>query len=61
LLRFAHPGRSDRECLAALILYQARLLAEVNAEARSAEASAGHPDTAATNVAGGSRLAVAAE
>jgi hypothetical protein len=61
LLRLAHPGRSDRECLAALILYHARLLAEMNAEARSAEASAGHSDKPPTFVAGGSRLSVAIE
>jgi hypothetical protein len=61
LLRLAHPGRSDRESLAALIVYQARLLAEMNAEARSAEASAGHSDKPPTVAAGGSRLTVAIE
>jgi hypothetical protein len=66
LLRIAHPARSDRESLAALILYQARLLAERDAEGRSAAAGTGHPGKppliAAHRVPqSGGRLVVAAE
>jgi hypothetical protein len=66
LLRRAHPAPSDRECLAASILYQARLLAERDAEDRAAAAGTGHPGKppliAAHGVPqSGGRLAVTAE
>src|SRR5262249_38300836 len=61
----AHPDRTDRECMAALHLYLARLLAEANARTGSAEAGAGHSDKPPAFVTGGpqsdGRLAVAAE
>jgi hypothetical protein len=66
LQRRAQPGRSDRERLTESILHQARLLAERDAEDRSAAACAGHPGKppviAANGVPqSGGRLVVAAE
>jgi hypothetical protein len=65
-LRRAHPGRSDRERMAELILYYARLLVEKDSWAASAEEGAGHPGKPPLIAANGApqsggRLAVAAE
>jgi hypothetical protein len=45
-LRRAFPGRSDRERMAALILYHARLLNDARATAATAETGADHPQPA---------------
>jgi hypothetical protein len=64
--QLTHPGRSDREFLAASLLHQARLLAERDAEDRAAAAGTGHPSKppliAANGVPqSGGRLVVAPE
>jgi hypothetical protein len=51
-LRLAYPGHTDRERLAELVLYHARLLKEIIAEDRAAKAGAGRPDKPPTNTAG---------
>jgi hypothetical protein len=55
-LRHAHPGRTDRECMAAFLLYYARQLAERESRETSAETGAGRPGRPPTFATGGGRI-----